>query len=214
MSLYLLKRHTQIPCFDTVHTKNGMIKSCKWQGQILPCPELFQSFPTDSGMCCSFNMKKANEMFKANQYQKLVDSMQARDKKQSLNDGKEKWNRNPVPQEGRDKGLELVLDAHRDTISGGTLMEDFDGFFAIIDSNEQFPMIKRKSVLIRPGHNNFIAMKATKVTANHNIRNIPTEKRNCLFYDEMKMNVNQNYSQANCIFESKLENAVAEVTSF
>ena len=188
-----------------------MIKSCKWQGQILPCPVLFQSFPTDSGMCCSFNMKKANEMFKANQYQKLVDLMQAGDKKQSLEDDKENWNRNPIPQEGRDKGLELVLDAHRDIISGGTVMEDFEGFFAIIDSNEQFPMVKRKSILIRPGHNNFVGMKATKVTANENIRSIITQKRNCLFQDEMRMNVHQNYSQSSCMFESKMEYTITKV---
>ena len=189
-----------------------MIKSCKWQGEILPCSELFKSFPTDSGMCCSFNMKKADEMFKSNQYQKMVDLMQVTDKKQSLEDTKEfNWNNDPIPQEGRDKGLELILDAHRDIISGGTVMEDFDGFKAIIDSNEQFPLIKRKSILIRPGHNNFVAMEATKVTSDPSIRSVLTHKRNCLFPDEMRMNVHQNYSQANCILESKMEYAIVRV---
>ena len=158
-------------------------------------------------------LKRANEMFKANQFQDLVKQMQENDKKYSLNknDNVENWNNNPIPQEGRDKGLELILDAHRDIVSGGTVMEDFEGFFAIIDSNEQFPMVKRKSVLIRPGHNNFVAMKATKVTANENIRGIHTDKRNCLFQDEMRMNVHQNYSQSSCIFESKIEYAVLKV---
>ena len=190
-----------------------MIKSCKWQGQFLPCSEIFKPFPTDSGMCCSFNMKRANEMFKANQYQELVNQMQENDKKYALNknDNAENWNNNPIPQEGRDKGLELILDAHRDIVSGGTVMEDFDGFFAVIDSNEQFPMVKRKSVLIRPGHNNFVGMKATKVTANENIRGIYTHKRNCLFQDEMTMNVHQNYSQSSCIFESKIDYAIFKV---
>ena len=58
--------------------------------------------------------------------------------------------------------MELILDAHNDIVSSGTVMEDFDGFFAIIDSIEQFPMVNRKSVLIRPGHNNFVAIEATK----------------------------------------------------
>ena len=213
LRILLYERHTQFPCYDNIHNNNGMIKSCKWQGQFLPCSEIFKPFPTDSGMCCSFNMKKANEMFKANQYQELVKQMQENDKKYSLNknDNVENWNNNPIPQEGRDKGLELILDAHRDIVSGGTVTEDFEGFFAIIDSNEQFPMVKRKSVLIRPGHNNFVAMKATKVTANENIRGIHTDKRNCLFQDEMRMNVHQNYSQSSCIFESKIEYAILKV---
>ena len=191
---------------------NGMIKSCKWQGQIIPCFELFKAFPTDSGMCCSFNMKKAEEMFKANQYQKMVTLMQANDKNKSLKTANDlNWSYNPIPQEGQDKGLELILDAHKDIVSGGTVMEDFEGFFAIIDSNEQFPMVKRKSILIRPGHNNFVGMKATKVSANENIRGIITQKRNCLFHDEMRMNVHQNYSQSSCMFESKMEYTITKV---
>ena len=208
----IFKRHTQFPCYDTKHNKNGIIKSCKWQGQTVACSELFKAFPTDVGMCCSFNMKKAEEMFKASQYQKMVNLMQTMDKSKSLkksNNGD--WNNNPIPQEGRDKGLELILDAHKDIVSSGTVMEDFDGFFAIIDSNEQFPMVKRKSVLIRPGHNNFVTMKATKVSATKNIRSIPKHKRNCLFHDEMRMNVYQNYSQASCIFESKMEYVITKV---
>ena len=209
----LYERHTQFPCYDSIHNDNGMIKSCKWQGQFLPCSELFKSFPTDSGMCCSFNMKQANELFKDKQYQKLIKLMQTNDKKYALmkDNNVENWNNNPIPQEGQDKGLELILDAHRDIVSGGTVMEDFEGFFAIIDSNEQFPMVKRKSILIRPGHNNFVGMKATKVTANENIRSIITQKRNCLFHDEMRMNVHQNYSQSSCMFESKMEYTITKV---
>ena len=189
-----------------------MIKSCKWKGQNLACSELFKAFPTDVGMCCSFNMKKAEEMFKVSQYQKMVYLMQTTDKNKSLKKSTDgDWANNLISQEGRDKGLELILDAHRDIVSGGTVMEDFDGFFAIIDSNEQFPMIKRKSVLIRPGHNNFVAMEATKVSATKSIRSIPKAKRNCLFHDEMRMNVYQNYSQASCIFESKMEYVITKV---
>ena len=208
----IFERHTQFPCYDTTHNKNGIIKSCKWQGQTVACSELFKAFPTDVGMCCSFNMKKAEEMFKASQYQKMVYLMQTTDKNKSFKKSTDgDWANNPIPQEGRDKGLELILDAHRDIVSGGTVMEDFEGFFAIIDSNEQFPMVKRKSVLIRPGHNNFVAIKATKVTANENIRGIHTDKRNCLFQDEMRMNVHQNYSQSSCMFESKMEYTITKV---
>ena len=208
----IFERHTQFPCYDTTHNKNGIIKSCKWQGQTVACSELFKAFPTDVGMCCSFNMKKAEEMFKASQYQKMVNLMQTMDKSKSLkksNNGD--WNNNPIPQEGRDKGLELILDAHRDIVSGGTVMEDFDGFFAIIDSNEQFPMVKRKSVLIRPGHNNFVALEAMKVMSNENLKDVDIDKRNCLFPNEMELYYHKNYSKANCDLEGSMIHAMSQV---
>ena len=32
------------------------------------CSSIFTMFPTDRGMCCAFNMKKADDMFKASRY--------------------------------------------------------------------------------------------------------------------------------------------------
>ena len=48
--------------------------------------------------------------------------------------------------------------------------EDFDGFYAIIDANNQFPTVTRNTVLIRPGHNNLVSMGATKVSADSQIK--------------------------------------------
>ena len=79
------KRYTQLPCFDIngISTKAdqfGMLKSCIWQGEEFPCSELFRAFPTNQGMCCSFNIKNANEMFQKSQYNQILDAMQSRDK--------------------------------------------------------------------------------------------------------------------------------------
>ena len=65
-----------------------MLKSCKYRGTELPCSELFTTFPTDQGMCCTFNVRKADEMFKTSEYQKMVDFMQTRDKNMSFIDPK------------------------------------------------------------------------------------------------------------------------------
>ena len=59
------------------------------------------------------------------------------------------------------QGLKVILDAHSNLLAAGTVPEDFDGFYAIIDAKDQYPMTTRKSVLIRPGHNNFVSMSAT-----------------------------------------------------
>ena len=65
-----------------------MLKSCMYRGKELPCSELFTTFPTDQGMCCTFNVRKADEMFKTSEYQKMVDFMQTRDKNMSFIDPK------------------------------------------------------------------------------------------------------------------------------
>jgi hypothetical protein len=96
-------------------------------------------------------------------------------------------------------------------VSGGTVAEDFDGFYAIVDSSDQFPTTTRKSVLIRPGHNNIVSMDAVKVSASRNIEDIDPEKRFCLFHNEMELKVHKNYTQANCILECNLNYARNQV---
>ena len=124
-----------------------------------------------------------------------------------------KWNeKDLVPQAGRKKGLRLILDAHSDHLSGGTVTEDFDGFYAIIDSNKQFPTVTRKTVLIRPGHENIVSMGATKVSATRHIKKLDKDKRVCLFGDEFEMNVHQEYTQANCLLECAMEYSISIVS--
>ena len=193
-----------------------MLKACLWQGKEFPCSELFSAFPTNQGMCCSFNMKKANEMFQASRYQEILDNMQALDKnlslvKDELNEKVGSWNEKPISQTGRKKGLQVVLDAHSDYLSGGTVPEDFDGFSAIIDSSNQFPMVNRKTVLIRPGHNNMVSMKATIISSDPEISQFDPDLRHCLFPDEMEMNIHKRYSQANCLLECTMNYAMKEV---
>ena len=70
----------------------------------------------------------------------------------------------------------LVLDAHTDLVTGSSISNDFEaweihkekellnklcyievllslqGFEAVVDSRKEYPLTKRDSVLIRPGH--------------------------------------------------------------
>ena len=183
-----------------------MLKKCIWKGEAMPCSELFKTFPTDQGMCCTFNMKKADEMFKDSQYRKLINLMQNKEHKNETSPLQK-----IVPYAGRKKGLQLILDAHSDYISGGTVSEDFDGFYAIIDSKDQFPTVNRKTVLIRPGHNNIVSMSATKVTADDGIKELDEKKRRCLFQDEKPLYNYMNYTQANCLLECAMDYAMMEV---
>ena len=38
--------------------EHSMLKKCFWKGRRLDCAAIFTVFPTDRGMCCTFNMKE------------------------------------------------------------------------------------------------------------------------------------------------------------
>ena len=63
-----------------------MIKSCVWKGQTLNCSSIFTMYPTDRGMCCTFNKQKANDMFKQSRYQEQIERFSDQDKNMSLDD--------------------------------------------------------------------------------------------------------------------------------
>ena len=228
-SLFEILWYTQLPCFDVENVTSdfrdqyGMLKGCFWKGVEVPCSKVFDTFPTDQGMCCTFNINKAEEMFTKGKYNDMVNFMQIRDRNMSYDRNSSMpilWrehsvleNIEPISEAGRSKGLQVILDAHSNLLAGGTVPEDFDGFYAIIDSSDQYPMTTRKSVLLRPGHNNYVSMSATKITSNdiEGIKGIKPQLRNCYFSDEKKMNVHKNYTQANCMLECQLTYAASKV---
>jgi hypothetical protein len=67
-----------LPCFDLngitslQDGEKSLLKSCFWKGVKIPCAAIFSTFPTDQGMCCSFNMKAADEIFQQATYSELV----------------------------------------------------------------------------------------------------------------------------------------------
>ena len=222
-SLFEILWYTQLPCFDVTNvTSNsagqyGMIKKCTWKGRNVPCSKIFVTFPTDRGMCCTFNMKAADEIFMKSKYREMVEFMEERDKNMSFDHSQqlyEEWKTlgEPVPEAGRTKGLQLILDAHSDVVSGGTVSEDFDGFFAIIDGTDKYPNTQMRSVLIRPGYNNIVSMDAVKISAAKDVEaSIEKEKRNCFFPTEKKLTYFKYYSQSNCKTECLLDFAASKV---
>ena len=93
-ALFELLWYSQMPCFDMINVtsaKNhqfgeqltimqplsspiqtlaplGMLKWCAWKGRPLSCSSIFTMFPTDRGMCCSFNKQRAEDMFNEGKY--------------------------------------------------------------------------------------------------------------------------------------------------
>ena len=83
--MYEVLWYSQLPCFDLKNiTSNSpgeaaIIKKCYWKGEEMPCPSIFKALPTDRGMCCVFNMKKAEEIFQKSQYATLIQARQDMD---------------------------------------------------------------------------------------------------------------------------------------
>ena len=107
----------------------------------------------------------------------------------------------PKSEPGQSNGLRLVLDAHSDLISPGTVFDNFKGFITVVGDKTSFPLTKRTGFLLKPGRENHIALSATSVVSDEGIRSIDPKKRHCYFFDEYSLKLHKNYSQANCIIE-------------
>ena len=81
-SLFSSLWYSSLPCFDVRNItaqndgERSMLKYCQWQGRPIPCSAVFTSIPTDRGMCCSFNVEAAEELFTSGPYQVTVSMSQ------------------------------------------------------------------------------------------------------------------------------------------
>jgi len=50
----------------------------------LPCSAIFKKFPTDQGLCCTFNQKAADEIFLESDYLDAIMQKQTNDGKLSI----------------------------------------------------------------------------------------------------------------------------------
>ena len=81
-SMFQLMWYSQLPCFDVNQTTStkmdelSFIKKCSWKGEEISCSSIFEMKPTDRGMCCSFNMEKANKIFQKSKYTELLNEAQ------------------------------------------------------------------------------------------------------------------------------------------
>ena len=89
-------------------------------------------------MCCALN---SGEALRASEYRDLVRDMQG-----DTLDVKE-----VKSQVGKMNGLRLALDLHSNSISFGSLDQDFNAFSLFIGQRAEFPVLKEKSLQLQPG---------------------------------------------------------------
>lgn len=212
--------YATLPCFDIQgltsleEGQTTMLRKCRWKGKDIACAALFDPFPTDQGMCCTFNMNKADQLFIDSQFTKLIMDIQSENRQNAFDNGtKPEWFDDLYfPEEGSSVGLEVVLDAHSDIIGPETVFGDFEGFKVLIDSPLNFPFVKKKGFHVKPGHENLIAISAVDIDADVTIKSVSPLKRKCLFGDETDgMIFHTVYTQANCFLECSMSLAHEEI---
>ena len=227
MPLFELFWYSQLPCSDvrglTSEAKDELsfIKNCYWKEKQINCNAVFQKRPTNRGMCCSFNMEKAENILKDSKYKTAISKQQFKDSEHGFKDNKivddnTQWfitNDEPKSKSGIHKGLTLVVDAHSDRLSSASVSDNFHGFPIIVEDSQNFPMIGFSGKRARPGFENNIEVNALRLHALDEIRKHDPDQRKCYFPDEYELRMHRLYSRSSCIFECELEFAAKCLTT-
>ena len=205
--------YSSMPCYDlkglTAHfdKDSSFLKYCEWKGIPMKCSDIFTTFPTDVGMCCSFNIKAAEEIFYNSTYTNLIKELQLKDKLASF----QYENISTIlpmdftTQPGKNRGLTVVLDSHSNLFSPGSNNADTNGFIGLVKPRGSFPQTALGGFELRPGHNNIVTISAKIITCDEGLRGLDAQERNCKFEEEnSKLKFYQNYTQTNCLLECSL----------
>ena len=209
--------YSSLPCFDlngvtsSSEGEKSLLKSCYWRGTQISCAAIFDTFPTDKGMCCAFNMETAEEIFKKSDYTKLVMDKQDENNFLSFTDfTPPSWylEDKKMAMPGMSKGLRVVVDVHNDLLSRFSIDSDFQGVTAVVADRGSYPLTGQAGFQLRPGHFNFVGLSATKISAEDDITSLAPSRRKCRFIDETSdLKIHSKYSRNNCLLECSLNYA-------
>ena len=106
-------------------------------------------------------------------------------------------------------GLRLTLDLHSNTVSFGTVDQEYDAFKVFIGQPSEFPQMSKKGVQLEPGREHFVELSATTVSTN-DINTLPPEARNCFFSAEGDLEFYEKYTHSNCRLECAIKEAASK----
>jgi hypothetical protein len=222
MNIFSSMWHTGTPCFNLHGSSVGhvqdpsLLRFCQWKGLEVPCSAIFSSFPTDQGMCCSFNMKAAEDIFIGETYSRLIQNLQAIDKSALVKEVKNQPDSRifdhgePKTEPGKSKGLTVILDAHSNLFSASSVTLDTQGFVGLISNSGSFSQTSLGGFDIKPGHNNLVAITGKIISSDSSLVDLDYKSRNCYFeWENSILKMHKNYTQPNCIFECDLYYAIS-----
>ena len=195
-NLFKILWFSSLPCVEHKQHKHFLIRDCKVADRKIECSKIFTKIPTDSGMCCALNVDNA---LKHSQYTELVEEMQKT--KEATEPGKRKLRGIP----GKKNGIKITLDLHSNFASFGTVFDEVDVFQVFIGQANEFPHMRKYGFGIQPGHEHFISLSTTILSADQRIRKIAPLKRNCYFSDEGSLEFYKLYTYSNCVLECSIK---------
>ncbi|TRY67303.1 hypothetical protein TCAL_07234 [Tigriopus californicus] len=202
--------HSSLPCFDQNRISNHnhqyeSLKWCSWKNVPVPCSAIFQKFPTIEGICCAFNLNAA-DLYVENSLREWILTSQREDFLNSFEKAEafSGWPSNPIPKAGKQNGLMVMLDAHSDSISAGSVKDDFTGFLALVGGAKNNPLYPETKVLLKPGHENLVTLSGLEITPDFDIYVMPPTTRGCYFRHEFELWVHRYYSRRNCVLECRM----------
>lgn len=202
--------HSRLPCFDQHRISNHnhqheSLKWCSWKNVPVPCSAIFQKIPTSEGICCIFNLNAADLYIESSFRQWIVSSQ-----KEDFLDGFENepassgWPKNRIPQAGKQNGLMVMIDAHSDALSSGSVKDDYTGFLALVGGSKNNPLYPESKVLLKPGHENLVTLSAMEISPDLDIYPMLPKTRGCYFRHELELRMHRYYSRRNCVLECRM----------
>ena len=189
---------SELPC----HGTGGMVKFCLWKNQEVPCEQVITKIQTDQGMCCAFNAMEAQKVYKKSSYVNYINTIRETNIDTPGTDKLTDTKLNMTTQSGRRNGLSVVLDAHLDTLIDASTQYDSYGFRAYVAPRFEFPWIRERGFIVRPGHVTDVKIRATKLTsARETVAAISPPDRNCYYEDEHELDLYVTYTRASCVYE-------------
>ena len=182
-----------LPCFSD--DKEHLLLSCQLAGVNVNCSRLFKRVPTDVGICCAINTV---DNLKESEYGRLIKDLQGESETEAVRS-----------MEGLNMGLRLTLDLHSNTVSFGTVDQEYDAFKVFIGQPSEFPQMSKKGVQLEPGREHFVELSATTVSTN-DINGMPPEARNCFFSAEGDLEFYEKYTHSNCRLECAIKEAASK----
>lgn len=100
---------------------------------------------------------------------------------------------------GESLGLRLILDVESEEYYCSS--SDSVGFKILLHNPLEVPNMREIGLLLPPGHETKVRIQAEKVESEKYVRYISKNSRNCLFENEMRLELYNEYTQRNCVVE-------------
>ncbi|XP_018343778.1 PREDICTED: sodium channel protein Nach-like [Trachymyrmex septentrionalis] len=165
-----------------------ILLKCALHGIDRNCSELFEFRKTQDGYCCTFNyVRESDDIPELNNMIKLT------------------RNQERVKTLGIENGLSVIMDPLLDDNFYSIL--PFTGWKVTVFSPTDYPDMTSggvTEVFALPQYETYLNVEATLFSSSQTIINLPRNKRNCLFSDEIVFSNITMYTYSDCIVDCKI----------